>query len=198
MEFLSDPYRVMVVTASESFDTETRALLPPSEFYPVTSVHAVGEARRRLVSEAFDIVVVNSPLPDETGLEFALDLCATPATAAVAIVSRLVYEDMRTRAEAGGLLLLPRPLSKPAFLQMMRVACTLCGRLRRLVGQQKSMEERMDGIRLINRAKWKLIAERGMTEEEAHRYLSRTAMNERISRQELAGRILGEASGSGP
>ena len=82
MEFLSDPYRVMVVTASESFDTETRALLPPSEFYPVTSVHAVGEARRRLVSEAFDIVVVSSPLPDETGLEFALDLCATPATAA--------------------------------------------------------------------------------------------------------------------
>ena len=42
----------------------------------------------------------------------------------------------------------------------------------------------------MNRAKWALIQCLGMTEEAAHRYIEKRAMDERISRREAAMRVL--------
>nr|WP_325247385.1 ANTAR domain-containing protein [uncultured Oscillibacter sp.] len=45
-------------------------------------------------------------------------------------------------------------------------------------------------MRLVNRAKWTLIQCLGMSEEEAHRYIEKQAMDNRISRREVAKRVL--------
>ena len=51
-------------------------------------------------------------------------------------------------------------------------------------------EEKMQEIRLANRAKWALIQCLGMSEEAAHHYLEKQAMDHRISRREAAIRVL--------
>ena len=50
--------------------------------------------------------------------------------------------------------------------------------------------EKIQEIRLVNRAKWALIQCLGMTEEAAHRHIEKQAMDERISRREVAMRVL--------
>ena len=49
-----------------------------------------------------------------------------------------------------------------------------------------SLEEKMDEIRLVNRAKWILISRLSMTEEDAHRYIEKRAMNQCVSKKEIA------------
>ena len=44
-----------------------------TDFWPVTIASSVAEARRRMVSASFDLVLVNSPLPDDVGIRFAID-----------------------------------------------------------------------------------------------------------------------------
>ena len=58
--------------------------------------------------------------------------------------------------------------------------------------KQATVEEKIQEIRLVNRAKWALIQCLGMTEQAAHRYIEKRAMDERISRREAAMQVLSD------
>jgi response regulator NasT len=62
-------------------------------------------------------------------------------------------------------------------------------RLRLRAAREQTVEEKMEEIRLINRARWQLI-QQGMSEEEAHRYLTRLAMDRRITKAAAAAALL--------
>jgi response regulator NasT len=48
------------------------------------------------------------------------------------------------------------------------------------------MEDKMEEIRLVNKAKWLLISNEGLLEPEAHRYLEKEAMDRCISKKAVA------------
>ena len=72
MVFQERTYSVLLVTASDSFTAKIMPLLPVTDYWPVTTVHSVGEARRKIVETSFDIVLINAPLPDDFGLHLSL------------------------------------------------------------------------------------------------------------------------------
>ena len=53
-----------------------------------------------------------------------------------------------------------------------------------------SVEEKMEEIRIVNRAKWLLISELKMDEPQAHRYIEKQAMDRCISKKEVAEEII--------
>ena len=59
MVFQERTYSVLLVTASDSFTAKIMPLLPVTDYWPVTTVHSVGEARRKIVETSFDIVLIN-------------------------------------------------------------------------------------------------------------------------------------------
>lgn len=63
-------------------------------------------------------------------------------------------------------------------------------RLRRLEKKASTVEEKMEEIRLVNRAKWVLIETHHMSEPDAHRYIEKQAMDRCTSRKEIAQEIL--------
>ena len=69
----------------------------------------------------------------------------------------------------------------------------LCGtreRLRRMEQKTASIEEKMEEIRLVNRAKWLLIEQLRMTESEAHRYIEKQAMDRCVTKRSIAENII--------
>ena len=73
---------------------------------------------------------------------------------------------------------------------MIAVMCSVRERLRRIKKKTVSLEEKMEEIRLVNRAKWALIKSCHMTEENAHRYIQKQAMDLCLSKKETAENIL--------
>ncbi len=59
-----------------------------------------------------------------------------------------------------------------------------------LDGEVRTLEERLETRKVVEQAKGRLMADQGMTEAEAFRWIQRTAMNERTSMKALAERIL--------
>ena len=59
-----------------------------------------------------------------------------------------------------------------------------------LVKRSLSMEDKMAEIRLINRAKWVLIEKQGMSEQDAHRYIEKQAMDRCVPKRVVAEEIL--------
>ena len=56
----------------------------------------------------------------------------------------------------------------------------------------RTLEERLEARKVVEKAKGRLMAEQGMTEAEAFRRIQRTAMNERTSMKALAQKLLSE------
>ena len=190
MVFQVNTYSVLLISASEKFTSITLPLLPASDYYPVTVVHSVNEARRRLINEDFDLVIVNSPLPDEAGVQFAADVCSSSDSGVLLLVRNEVYEDTYYQGLSSGVVTLSKPISQQMMSHNLRVLCSIRERLRRVKTNQATLEEKMDEIRLINRAKLLLIQKQGLTEQEAHRYLQRQAMERHISKRETAEDII--------
>ena len=53
-----------------------------------------------------------------------------------------------------------------------------------------SVEEKMEEIRLVNRAKWILIEQQNMSESDAHRHIEKQAMDLCTSKMEIAQKII--------
>ncbi|MEE1066429.1 MAG: ANTAR domain-containing protein, partial [Acutalibacteraceae bacterium] len=83
-----------------------------------------------------------------------------------------------------------KPTSKPAIAQALSWLSSARERLRRLEKKTLSVEERMEEIRIVNRAKILLVSELYMTEPEAHRYIEKQAMDRCVSKREVAESII--------
>lgn len=83
-----------------------------------------------------------------------------------------------------------KPIPRQALYRIVKLSAATRRRLQRLERRNESLKEKMNEIRIVNRAKWILIRERGMDEEEAHRYIEKTAMDTRSARKEIAEEII--------
>ena len=81
-------------------------------------------------------------------------------------------------------------MGKAFFRHAAQILLALHQRLLKTMPQQAKLEQKIEDIRLVGRAKCLLIQYENMTEENAHRYIEKEAMNRRITRREMAETIL--------
>ncbi len=190
MEFTERRYSVLLVSSSPKFNESMLALLPESRFYPVAAVSDVSSARRRLLENKYDIVIINAPLPDDFGTRLALNICDNSGTAVLLFVKAEHYPDINGRVSPFGVLVLPKPATSQAVSQSLQLLCGTRERLRRMEQKTASIEEKMEEIRIINRAKLLLMEQLKMTEKEAHRFIEKQAMDRCVTRITIAQSIL--------
>ncbi len=182
-------YSVLVVSASDKFNESLRRLLPENRYSPVIAAADVSGARRRLLEERYDLVIINTPLPDDFGTRLALDVCASSGTG-VLLVGAEHYPDVNARVSPYGVLVLSKPTSAQLLSQSLLLLCGTRERLRRMEQKTASIEEKMEEIRMVNRAKWLLIEQLKMTEQDAHRYIEKQAMDRCVTKRVIAEQIL--------
>lgn len=183
-------YSVLVVSAVSGLNTALPALLPESHYYPVKLVTNVSAGRRAWNERSYDYVIINSPLPDDTGIRFAIDLTASGSAAVLLLVRAEISDDIRDKVVEHGIFTLSKPFAKSIFLLALDWMASARERLRKTEKRTLSIEEKMEEIRIVNRAKWLLISELKMEEPQAHRYIEKQAMDQCISKKEAAQNIL--------
>ena len=183
-------YSVLAVSASLKFVETLRTLLPEGRYGPVTVLHDTAAARRALAENSYDLVLINTPLPDEFGTRLALDACESSSAGVLLLVKAEHCLDIEAQVSAHGVLTLAKPTSAQLFAQTLRLLCITRERLRGMEKKAVTLQEKMEEIRLVNRAKWLLIEELKMTEQEAHRYIEKQAMDRCVTRRAVAEQIL--------
>lgn len=190
MSLQEQVYSVLIVSAADAFNTSLQALLPDSKFSPVRIENNISSAKRILTERTFDFVVINSPLPDDAGIRFAIDLCAAQTTVVLLMVRAELYTVTYDKAAQHGVYLLPKPTAKQTVIQALDWMVTTCERLKKFEKKTMSIEDKMQEIRTVNRAKWLLIDQLQMTEGDAHRYIEKQAMDRCVSKTEIAETII--------
>ncbi len=178
-------YSVLIVSAPK-FAESVCPMLPGSEYHPVCTVSSAAAARRELLNRSFDFVLVSSPLPDEFGTRFATDAAGRSGCVVLLLVRGDVYEEVTAKVTPHGVFTLAKPTPTLMLQQSLRWMAAARERLRNLERKASSVEEKMEEIRLVNRAKWLLIEQLKMSEADAHRYIEKQAMDRCVSRREIA------------
>ena len=142
-----------------------------------------------LLETSADIVIINAPLRDEFGTQLAQNL-ADDNLAVILLVPGESYDQVCYKVEDDGVLTLGKPLSGQALQTAIRLATALRAKLQKLDKKNQALQEKMQDIRTVNRAKWLLMEQLRMTENEAHYYIEKQAMDMRLSRREVAENII--------
>ncbi len=183
-------YSVLVVSSSESLNGALRDLLPEVKYSPVRFVPTVDAAKRAVTDREYDFVIISSPLPDDVGTRFAVDVCTSKGTVALLLVKAELLADTLEKVTEHGVFTLAKPLSKAVLSMALGWLAAARERLRKEESKNLSMEEKMEEIRFVNRAKWLLISQLKMDEPEAHRYIEKQAMDRCVTKKQVAEEII--------
>jgi len=185
----SSVYSVLVVSPAGRGADFLASVFDAPTFDPVVNALSAGEARRLLSSEQYDLIAVNSPLPDETGIDFCIDAAQGPS-GVMLFVKNDIYEIVSSQCTREGIFVIPKPNTQRNVAQSVTLLCAICERLRKYEKKTRTLREKMDSIRIVNRAKWLLIERLGMTEQDVHGYIEKEAMNRRRTSREIAEEII--------
>lgn len=186
MIFGTETYSVLVVSSQQKLIDALAPMLPASEYYPVCYCRNVAAARREMLSKNYDFVLINAPLSDETGTKFAIDASGRLDTVVLLMLRPEIFEDVNSRVMPYGVFTLQVPTSSSIIRQGLRWMAASRERLRKMETKNLSIEEKMEEIRLVNRAKWILIEQLKMKEADAHRHIEKQAMDRCTSKKEIA------------
>jgi response regulator NasT len=181
---------VLIVSGTEKGASTISEALTPGLFSPATVAGSGSEARRLLISRRFDLVIINSPLPDEIGLELAIYVSDKTYSGVILIVRGENFDTLSGRAEDYGILTLAKPLSRQLLYQSLKLAVATRARLRLLEKENRKLRSKIEEIHVVNRAKWALIEYLKMSEDQAHHYIEKQAMDLRITMLAVAENIL--------
>lgn len=190
MSLKEQSYSILVVSATESFNVGLLSLLPESTYHTIRTIDNIYSAKRMTAEQCFDFVIVNSPLPDDVGVNFAIDTCLSKQTVVLLVVKNEIYAEINEKVTPHGVFTLPKPTSKPIMLRSLDWMISARERLRQFEKKTLSFEEKMAEIRLVNRAKWLLISELQMDEPGAHRYIEKQAMDTGSTKKSIAEKII--------
>ncbi|MCD7847689.1 MAG: ANTAR domain-containing protein [Oscillospiraceae bacterium] len=197
MELKEKVYSVLVVSSSEKFSGVIKRLLPNNMYSPVSTATDVSSAKRQVLERDYDIVMINSPLSDEFGKRFAIDLSQSSGAGVILFAGTEHFPEISEMLMPYGVLTIPKPVSVPLIQQSLLILRGTRERLRRMEKKSPTFEEKMAEIRLVNQAKLLLITKCEMSEPEAHRYIEKRAMDNCVTKKVAAGDIIREYEQNG-
>ena len=177
---------VLIVSGSERSRETLAEVFSSTRYAPVTARGSAAEARRLVLDVPYSLVFINTPLPDEPGAQLALDLSSSRNCCVALLVPGDQYDLVNEQVEDAGVLTLGKPCTAQQLKQAAAMMSATRFKLADLEQKTATLEEKMDEIRLVNRAKWMLIERRGMDEATAHRYIEKLAMDARQTRRLVA------------
>ncbi|MBR6229396.1 MAG: ANTAR domain-containing protein [Eubacterium sp.] len=181
---------VLVVSSYEKFAASVERALSDGRYSEIEVRKSASLTRRELTERSYDVAIINIPLSDEPGVDLALDIATRYTTGVIITASSEISEDVAEKVTDYGIIVISKPATSKSVNRSVRLMCAILDRLKTSEKKALTMEEKMEEIRIVNRAKWKLIDEKEMKEDEAHKYIGKLAMDRCVSRREVAEEIL--------
>ncbi len=147
------------------------------------------EARKILLTSDIDAIIINAPLSDGFAVDFALECAVKKNLAVLMLVPKESFEAASGKLSASGILTLPKPATNETVIQALLLLKSTAFKLKKLA-QNKSKPDTANDFKTLIRAKMILISSFGMSEEQAHKYIEKRAMESRKTKIYIAENII--------
>lgn len=182
--------RTLLVTPGKASADALRAMLDPRLCPAIDVAGSANEARQKLLGTGYDLVLINAPLADESGCRLASDISKTTAAGVLLLVRGELAAQVAEATGGDGVITLGKPVSRAQIAEAVSVFASVLAKLRRYETEKRDLERRLDELRITSRAKCLLMDQMHLSEEDAHRYLEKQAMDHRMTKLEFAKSVL--------
>ena len=181
---------VLVVSAAGNCIQTLYEYLPEEKYSPIYTVSNISAAKRAVCEQSFVFVVINSPLPDDAGVRFAIDASTIRHAVVLLLVRSELYEAVFDKVMEQGIFVLSKPTSRSFLMHALDWMEVVKERERLHEKKTHSLEDKMAEIKLVNRAKIILMEQSLMDEAQAHRCIEKQAMDRCVSKRVIAEEII--------
>ncbi len=182
--------KAVIVSKNTNSIKSLEELLSFEGFDNVVSVSTSDEVKAILQSDEIELIVINTPLSEETGLELALHCSKTTLASIMVIVREGKSSEVAQLMTSNGIMIISKPINKHLFHHYLLFSECFKKRMNRVVTENNKLKSQVETMKLVNRAKLVLMQNLRMTESQAHRYLEKQAMDMRKSKYDIALRVL--------
>ena len=154
------------------------------------SANSGAAARRLFIDNDYDLVVIHGPLTDEYGTDLAISATERTTAGVLLVVKNEMADEISEKVEDYGVIVVQWPLNRLLFCQALKIAAASRRRMLGLKTKNVQLQHQLEDMRLIDRAKCALIAHCAMTENQAHKYIEKQAMDKRVSKRTVAEAVL--------
>ena len=181
---------VLIVTSSEKNIPLFYEVLTDASINQIIVLATAGQARRMLLEKDFDIVIIDAPLADESGESLARHITAKGLSQAILAVNSEHFNAVSAVCQEDGVLAISKPVDKQFLWYTLSLARSVSCKLKRMREENVKLKQKIEDIRIIDRAKCILISYLNLTEQEAHRFIEKQAMDLRSTKRSIAEEIL--------
>ena len=181
--------RLLLVAGSENGMKMFSQLLGGRSFEHTSKCSSGGEARRLLLENDYDLIIINTPLPDEFGEDLA-EQAAQSNAAVIVLVKGEQADRVSYKVADDGIMVVEKPTSISLFEAVLRMAEIASVKLSRLEKENYRLQRRLEETKTVGTAKCLLVDKEGLSEPQAHRYIEKLAMDSRRPRLLVAQEIV--------
>ncbi len=161
----------------------------------VTQAQTITEIKQKLVPSSAaarpEILLFSMSRSDTACMDDLLLLAGkNPHIQIILLVRSEVQAQIAYRCRNYQIYVLALPLRRNILSEMLRMILNMRGHLMEKEEELQRMRKKMNEMSIVTRAKCLLIQMRRMTEEEAHYYLEKKAMDEGSTKREIASGII--------
>lgn len=182
--------RALVVSKTESGLKTIAQLLHDEKIDKIDCTLSSEDAKDKLSYAEYDVIVVNTPLAEETGLEFSVYCAEHTKACIIMMVQQEKAMEASNLAAPHGILVIQKPLNRHMFHHYLIFTQCFKERMLSVAKENEELKMKLEEIKVINRAKLLLMQCLTMSEAQAHRYIEKQAMNLRISKLAVAKQVI--------
>jgi AmiR/NasT family two-component response regulator len=191
------PTRVLIAEDEALIRLDLKEMLEEEGYVVVAEVGDGQAAVDQAQQLRPDLVILDVQMPVLDGIA-AAEQIAGARIAPVIVLTAFSQRELVERArDAGAMAYLVKPFNKNDLVPAIEVAVGRFAEMHALDAEVSDLKERLETRKVVEQAKGRLMAERGITEAEAFRWIQRTAMNERTSMKALAMAVLATETPAG-
>lgn len=181
---------VLIISKTDEIAQPLKELMQSEGYGDISSVCNTQQAQASVNGRDFDVIIINTPILDCGGIDLAVELTGRSKAGIFVLMKSDVYDKCCDTLEEKGVFAVKKPLNRAGFHQCLKIWEISKKRLLSLESENLKLKNQVEEIKIINRAKCTLMQCLTMSEQQAHRYIEKQAMDMRISRFQVAQRVL--------
>lgn len=181
--------KVLIISQTKDTFTIINKVLPTIQ-YSCLHLSSILDAKKQLHKEKYDIVIIQTPLKDEFGVQSSIDFVRTFDVCVLLLVKNDIFDQTCYKVNDYGIYVLGLPTNKNLIYQSIVQLDHSILMKQKYEKEVTKLKKKLQDEKKIMQAKLMLIEQYHWTEEKAHHYIEKVAMDSSMTRIEVANSLL--------
>ncbi|MDO4466028.1 MAG: ANTAR domain-containing protein [Bacillota bacterium] len=183
--------KVILVSNSSNALSLFKEILRNSNLQSIVQVASISEAKQELRNERFDFVIIQTPAADEMGTRGAKEIAISTQVGVILLVKNAIYDQVLYQVGECGVFVVSMPSTKQVLYQSINFVIAHQKKVIQLENEIAKHKKKLQDEKVIMRAKLLLVEQYHWSEQKAHRFIEKQAMDHSRTKLQIARELLG-------